>query len=105
MECPPNKERNPKTGRCVKKCPPGKERDKTGRCVRLVQDIMTQRLRREFDQILAQLRRPRLADVFETSNVDDPVACLRKVATQDLESQIQRRRRPVNVLVPRKKKK
>jgi len=43
--CPPGKERNPKTGRCVKikmvpPCPPGKERNpKTGRCVQIKKNI------------------------------------------------------------------
>lgn len=107
MECPHGKEQNPKTGRCVKKCPAGKERNpKTGRCVRTtVQEdqIMTQKLRQDLFELLAELRRPRLADMFQKSI--DPTACLRKVATDELEAQLQRRRRPVNVIVPKRKKK
>jgi hypothetical protein len=32
--CPPDKEVNPKTGRCIKKCGPGQTRNAKGRCVK-----------------------------------------------------------------------
>jgi len=32
--CPPGKELNPKTGRCIKKCGPGETRNAQGRCVK-----------------------------------------------------------------------
>jgi serine/threonine protein kinase len=32
--CPPDKELNPKTGRCIKKCAPGQTRNAQGRCVK-----------------------------------------------------------------------
>jgi serine/threonine protein kinase len=32
--CPPDKELNPKTGRCIKKCGPGQTRNAQGRCVK-----------------------------------------------------------------------
>jgi serine/threonine protein kinase len=32
--CPPDKEVNPKTGRCIKKCGPGQTRNAQGRCVK-----------------------------------------------------------------------
>lgn len=101
MVCPHDKERNPKTGRCIRKCGEDMERNiTTGRCVK--KDI-TDKLRQELDQILEQLRRPKLAGVFDKEQPADPLKCLREIITEDLEAQLERRRRPINILIPKKK--
>lgn len=95
-ECPPGKSRNPRTGRCVKDCPPEAVRDPTtGRC-----RVDTQKFRSQLDAILSQLRKPRLADT--SFPAVSHKGCIQAVPTEELQEELERRRR-INVLIPRKK--
>lgn len=118
-DCPVGKVRNPKTKRCVKAkqenkkekpCPEGKVRNpKTNRCVKIKDDGWNQQIEKEFRQILAELRKPKLAGAFPSSSPQKmqeicPV-CIKNAKTQQLQKQIETRKKPVNILVPRKKNK
>ena len=113
-ECPEGKVLNPKTRRCnkivaSKQCPEGKiMNEKSGRCIKKPTDAMglDRAARKEFQEILAYLRQPKLKGMFD-KQPEKPTSieqCLKMVDDEALARQIRRRQQPVHILAPRKKK-
>lgn len=116
--CPQGKTLNPETKRCIKikeenhekQCPEGKVRNsKTKRCVKIKEE-WNQQLEKEFHEILAQLRKPKLKGVFASQHAKPKMQevcpiCIKNAKTQELQTQIEGRKKPVNILIPRKKNK
>ena len=116
-ECPIGKILNLRSNRCnkimiPKECPPGKERNEKGRCVKKPVDEMglDSQARRQYQQILDYLRQPRLKDMNELQKQSRKEMsieeCLKRATKAALVQQLQRRQeeeKVVHVLEPRRK--
>lgn len=115
--CPEGKVLNPKTNRCVKvKEPKAPKQPKQPKVQKQVEPEWTEQIQKEFMQILAQLRKPKLGNTFTppTMNKQQTCAkCIKEAPNQTLQKQLNQRKKPfqvkesvkVNILVPRKKNK